>query len=350
MKGDELHILDTSKPVRSFLRTKLLPARAKLRLLANGPRLMRPLVGMNPYDVSNRVQYDNESVESYIDRIFGREINDLLIEGLARTMTTSSRDRTSVIEFFAGAVLASGKMQTIKGGLQLLPTRLAAQLDVRLNSPVTAVRRTEHGVEVKYQNLSRATAVAQADACVIATPFRDAAEIYPPLKGPGAELLKATKDSGCVSVQLTYGRCTDAEPFLIMVPTASSPKVGTLFVKHVKASEHAFAGASLITAFIPLHSNDESAGWSDEGLIGEVRDLVERLFPELRGHRRAARLTRWAYASHKGEVGYYTALQQFLDRYPAHESVQVAGDYLATSGQESAVVAGVNAAKRILDR
>ncbi len=261
---------------------------------------MRPLIGMNPYDVSNRVQYDNESIESYIDRVFGREINDLLIEGLARTMTTSSRDRTSVIEFFAGAVLASGKMQTIKGGLQLLPTRLAAQLDVRLNSPVTAVRRTEDGVEVEYQNLSRATAVAHADACVIATPFREAAEIYPPLKGLGAELLKATKDSGCVSVQLTYGRCTDTQPFLIMVPAASSPKVGTLFVKHVKASEHASAGASLITAFIPLHSDDESAGGSDECLIGVVRDLVERVFPELRGHRRAARLKRWAYASHQG--------------------------------------------------
>ena len=40
-------------------------------------------------------------------------------------MTSSSRDRTSVIEFFASAVLASAKMQTIKGGLQRLPDRLA---------------------------------------------------------------------------------------------------------------------------------------------------------------------------------------------------------------------------------
>jgi len=119
---------------------------------------------MNPYDVSNRVQYDNTSIESYIDGIFGREINDQLIEGLARTMTSSSRDRTSVIEFFASAVHASGKMQTIKGGLQRLPDRLAAQLDVRLNSPVTAVRRTERGVEVQYQNAIGALAQEQADA------------------------------------------------------------------------------------------------------------------------------------------------------------------------------------------
>jgi protoporphyrinogen/coproporphyrinogen III oxidase len=93
VKGDELHILDTRKPLRSFLATRLLPARAKLRLLVNGPRLIKPLFAMNPYDVRNRVRYDNESIESYIDRVFGREVNDLLIEGLARTMTTSSRDR-----------------------------------------------------------------------------------------------------------------------------------------------------------------------------------------------------------------------------------------------------------------
>jgi oxygen-dependent protoporphyrinogen oxidase len=347
VKGDELHILDTRKPLRSFLATRLLPARAKLRLLVNGPRLIKPLFGMNPYDVRNRVRYDNESIESYIDRVFGREVNDLLIEGLARTMTTSSRDRASVIEFFAGAVLASGKMQTIKGGLQLLPDRLAAQLDVRLNSPVTAVRRTERGVEVQYQDEFGTPAQVQADACVIATVFRDAVEMYPPLGEPGADLLEATKDAGCVTVRLTYDRNTDKAPFLIMVPTASSPEVGTLFIDNVKASDGAPAGASLITAFIATHSFD-FASWSDDRLIGVVRDLVERLFRELRGHFRAGGLTRWSYASHQGEVGYYMALQRFLESYPAHEPVQLAGDYLATSGQESAVVAGINAANRLL--
>ena len=348
VKGDELHIIDTRKPVRSFLTTKLLPARSKLRLLANAARLIKPLHGMNPYDVSNRVQYDNTSIESYIDGIFGREINDQLIEGLARTMTSSSRDRTSVIEFFASAVLASGKMQTIKGGLQRLPDRLAAQLDVRLNSPVTAVCRTELGVEVQYQNAIGALAQEQADACVIATVFRDAVEVYPPLRGPGAGLLEATKNAGCISVQLTYDRRTNNEPFLVMVPTASSPEVGTLFLEHVKAPDRAPAGASLISAFIPTLADTAFSSWSDDRLIGVVRDLVEHLFSELRGHFRAGRLTRWTYGSHQGEVGYYTALQRFLDSYPADEPIQVAGDYLATSGQESAVVSGVNAAKRIL--
>jgi protoporphyrinogen/coproporphyrinogen III oxidase len=348
VKGSELHILDARTPVKWFLTTKLLPLRAKLRLIANARRLVKPLNGMNPYDVSNRLQYDNQSIESYIDGVFGREINDLLMEGLVRTMTTSSRDRASVIEFFAGAVLAAGKMQTINGGLQLLPTRLAAQLDVRLDSPVTTVRRTEQGVEVEYQNASGASALEQADACVIATPFRDAAEMYPPLKGPGAELLRVTKNAGCASVQLTYGGRTDKQPFLIMVPTAASATVGTMFLEHVKATDRVPADASLLTAFIPLQSDSECSGWSDDRLIGVVRELTERLFPELASHFRAGRVKRWSYASHQGEVGYYTALHRFLDSYPAQEPVQVAGDYLAVSGQESAVVSGVNAANRIL--
>jgi oxygen-dependent protoporphyrinogen oxidase len=76
--------------------------------------------------------------------------------------------------------------------------------------------------------------------------------------------------------------------------------------------------------------------------------LIERLFPELRGHFRAAHVTRWPYAAHQGNVGYYRALQRFLDSHPADDPVQLAGDYMATSGQETAVVAGVNAARRIL--
>ena len=48
VKGSDLHILDTRKPLRSFLTTKLLPSAAKLQLIARGVRLIKPLSGMNP--------------------------------------------------------------------------------------------------------------------------------------------------------------------------------------------------------------------------------------------------------------------------------------------------------------
>lgn len=49
-----------------------------------------------------------------------------------------------------------------------------------------------------------------------------------------------------------------------------------------------------------------------------------------------------------GNVGYYQALDEFLRQHPAGDPVQLAGDYMAVSGQESAVIAGVRAANRLL--
>jgi protoporphyrinogen/coproporphyrinogen III oxidase len=350
VKGSELHILDTRKPLRSFLTTKLLPPAAKLRLVARGVRLIKPLYGLNPYELSNRVRYDTESIEAYIDRVFGRELNDLIIEGLTRTMVTSSPDETSVVGFLAGAVTASGKMQTLKGGLQLLPSKLAENLDVRLSSPVTEVGNTDHGVEVHYQANSEVAGAGceHADACVIATPFQAAVDMYQPLKGIGADLLAKSKDSGCCSLQLTYSKRTEKQPFLVMVPKVASCEIGTLFLEHMKAPDRAPAGTSLITAFFSDQRDIDFATWSDDRLTTTARELVERLFPELRDHYLGARLKRWSYAASQADVGYYKALQQFLDDYPADSPVQLAGDYMALPSQESAVVAGARAAKNIL--
>ncbi len=348
VKGNDLHILDTRKPLRSFLTTTLLPPAAKLRLVLRGLRLIKPLYGMNPYDLSNRVQFDTESIQAYIDRVFGRELNDLILDGITRSMVTSAPDQASVVGFFAGAVTASGRMQTLTGGLQLLPSRLAETLDVRVGTPVTSVRRTDVGVEVYYQDNAGSEGREQADACVIATPFHAAFDMYEPLKTVGADLLTASKDSGCCSVQLTYSKRTNKEPFLVMVPKAASPDIGTLFLEHIKAPDRAPTGTSLITAFFPGEPDIDISTWSDDHLGTTARELIERLFPELRDHFLDARLTRWSYAASLADVGYYKALKRFLDDYPADAAVQLAGDYMALPSQESAVVAGLKAAQRIL--
>ncbi len=345
--GSDLHIIDTQKPLRSFLTTKLLSPTAKLRLIVRGLRLIKPLFGMNPYDLGNRVQYDTESIQMYVDRVFGNELNELFLEGVTRSMVSSTPSKSSAVGFLAGAVTASGKMQTLRGGLQRLPITVAAKLDVRLNSPVTAVQATDHGVKVRYRNESGTVSHEHADACVIATPFHAAASIYAPLQQLGADLLKKCSESGCYSVQLTYSRSTEKEPFLVMVPEGTSREIGSLFLEHVKAPDRAPAGTSLITAFCPLTEESDISNWSDDRLASTARALIEQLFPELRDHFRTARVTRWAYAANEADVGYYTALYRFLDSYPTDAPVQLAGDYMALPSQESAVVAGVKAAEKI---
>ena len=240
VKGSDLHILDLSKPLRAFLATRLLPPVAKLRLIARGVRLIKPLYGLNPYDLGNHAQYDTESIQAYLDRVFGRELNDLILDGVTRSMVTSSPAEASVVGFLAGAVTASGNMQTLEGGFEALTSlTLAEKLDVRLRSPVTAVRTTDAGVEVHYQSNSGVAGCERADACVIATPLQAAVDMYEPLKAVTGELLSRSRDSGCCSLQLTDSRRTVKEPFLVMVPKAASLEIGTLFLEHVKAPDRA---------------------------------------------------------------------------------------------------------------
>lgn len=351
VSGRELHVLDASRPLRSFLSTRLLTAADKMRLAWKGLRLIAPLKGLNPYDLGNRVQYDTVSMASYLDRVFGPKLNESLLAAVARGVTLSTPDDASVIEFFAGAVAAAGKMMNLRGGMEAVPRALAQQLDVRLASPVGAIRRLGNGVEVRYRDgAGGEEKVERADACVLTARFKDAAELYPPLKTAGARLLRATTYNGCYVLQLLYDRRTVKEPFIIMVPRAASPEVSTVFLEHVKAPDRAPPGKAQLTVFFNLKSEIDFASWSDERLVQAGRAFVESIFPELGGHLLDSHVTRWSYAAHMGNVGYYQALDEFLRAHPASDPVQVASDYMAVSGQESAVVAGARAAARLLGR
>ena len=344
-----LHLLDASAPLRSFASTRLLSPGDKLKLVFRGLSLLKPLWKLNPYELSNKVHYDCVSMESWLNRVFGKQLNDSLLAAVARGVTLSTPENASVIEFFAGAVAAAGKMQNLKGGMEVLPKALAARLDIHLDTPVTRVKRVGRGVAVRYRAGGGPEEIeAYADACVITARFRDAAELYAPLKQSGARLLRETVYNGCYSLQLLYDRRTVKQPFIVMLPKTLSPVVSTVFLEHVKAPDRAPAGKSQLTVFFNLNSEFDFARWDDERLRVAGCEIVERLFPELSGQCVGAQLTRWPYAAHMGNVGYYQALDEFVRNHPVDDPVQVAGDYMAVSGQESAVIAGVKAAKRLM--
>lgn len=353
--GNRLHILDAARPIRSFARTRLLSASAKLKLIARGRALLKPLHKLNPYELSNKVHYDTESMQSYLDRVFGSELNESLLAAVARGVTLSTPQEASVIEFFAGAAAATGKMVNIVGSLDLLPDALAEHLDVRLNAPVAEIVRDGAGAGSGVTVHFGSGQVEHADACIITTPFADAVELYPTLKEAGSELLSATHYTGCYTLALRYDRRPppEREPYIVMVPKAASAEVAAVFLEHVKAPDRAPEGESQFLIFYNLADDPPDGGfaaWSDERLLEVGRRFVEEIFPEVAGGFLGSQVTRWDYAAHKGNVGYYAALDSFLSSHPKDDPVQVAGDWMSVAGQESAVVAGVQAAARVSAR
>lgn len=345
-----LNIIDASRPLRAFLATRALTPVNKLKLAIKGLQLIKPLSGLNPYELSSHIHYDRESMGTYLDRVFGRELNEQFLAAIARGVTLSTPSEASVIEFFAGAVAAAGKMQNLKGGLGLLLEQLGKRLTIQYHSKVNSVVRTDTGIRVNYTDAHGNSIDQAADDCVITCRFRDAVEIFPELKESGARLYAQTDYTGCYSMQLFYDCRPEKEPFIIMVPESISPEVSAVFLEHVKAPDRAPEGKSQITLFFNLQSKIDFANWSDDEFVKTGRSFIEQLFPELTGHYLDYHLTRWNYAAHLGNVGYYKALEEFKQNHSASDPVQLAGDWMSVSGQESAVIAGVNAAKRLLSR
>ena len=111
---------------------------------------------------------DDVTVGDLVAARFGDEVTERLVEPLlggvyaGRARQISARAATPQLLRPAGPVIGSGPVFAgISGGMGRLPEALAAQLDVRLNSPVDALTRSGHLWEVDG---------VQYDGVVLATP------------------------------------------------------------------------------------------------------------------------------------------------------------------------------------
>jgi oxygen-dependent protoporphyrinogen oxidase len=95
-------------------------------------------------------------------------------------------------------------------------------------------------------------------------------------------------------------------------------------------------------------SNDASYPRSDAELTRMSTEFVERLFPELKGHQDLVEVTRWPAAIPNPTPGVYKAMFAMKQRLEASDSVQLAGDFLTCTGQNSAIHYGRRAAENII--
>ena len=172
LRHGKLYEIDGQRPwMAAFsgalgLGSKLKMARAILDFLALNPPI-------NVLDVSASHRLDKESAEDYCLRRLNPEIYDVLVDAALRCYVLNRGDQVSVLEWFAFLRnLAGQKMLALRNGLGSLPQALSAQLDVRLDSAATAVRRHAQGVQVTYRDSAGSEQTLAADGCVIATQLR----------------------------------------------------------------------------------------------------------------------------------------------------------------------------------
>ncbi|POZ60551.1 protoporphyrinogen oxidase [Chromobacterium alticapitis] len=186
---------------------------------------------------------------------------------------------------------------TLQGGLQQLPLRLAAELDVRLNCPVTALRREGAG-----WRLRTAAGWERAQQVVLALPAAQAATLLHPLAPALADACRRIPYAPLAVVSTLLE--ADALEWPLEGGGALHPEAeGMLTLGHLSVSNsypHVCPdGTQLLTSFIGGRRHPERMELSDaEMLLGLNREMAERF--GLRARPVSQRVTRWPAALPQG--------------------------------------------------
>lgn len=207
---------------------------------------------------------DDVSVGALVDRRFGSEVTDLLVEpllggvyaGHARELSARASvpqlvamaERGSILEQSAAAAdsqdhtYAGPVFAGVEGGMGRFADALEADLrargvELRASDAVRAVRRTTHGFEVEAGPLGRPE-LLRADAVVVAVPAQPASRLLAGIAGMAATELGGIEAASMAVVTMAFR----AEDVPSLADTDSSGfLVPPVENKRVKASTWSFA-------------------------------------------------------------------------------------------------------------
>ena len=352
-RDDRIRLLRLDRLIRSGLTTDVLSLSTKLRLA----RVVFDVVragrrGMLSYDdLRAAAPLDTETARDYIRRLAGAEADAYLAEPITRALLLANSDKVSRVELMSGLVNAvAGRLSTLAGGQGAIIDALLSRIDaVHLCSPVLALTETADGVRLGYRGPDGETKIADADACVVATPLPVTATICGPAREQLAPLNHALRFTQAINVAIGTTRPANTPAFLVQLPAAEDSEICMIIVENNKAPDRAPAGHGLLSVSWEMSA---AAAWtqhSDDELIERALQTVLRLFPELRGTVDFTYVRRWPVALPHTRVGVYQRIAEFTSTIDPASRIQFAGDYLSQTGQNTAVAWGNRAAAN-LDR
>jgi len=348
----------------AFVRTPLLTARGKLRLLAE------PFVRGRDGSL--------ESVEQFVGRRLGGEAVERLVApfltgvyagdesqlGAAPVfgrLVELERDHGSIVRGFVKQMLRGRKGATERGlsgswsatgglgGLAaLMSSRLGEAVDVRTR--VVALAREPNGWRVE---VDRAGAEPlRAARVVLALPAPEAAALLRPLDSEAADLLAGIAYAPIVSlsVGIAEGEASrKIEGFGFLVPRAAGLGIlGCLFMSQVFPGR-APEGFDLLTCFLGGVRWPGAADLPDDALLSRLHaDLALTL--GLRGEPRLLAVTRWPRAVAQPARDHLVRIAKLRERLAPQRGLALAGSYLDGVSLADTLACGARTARELLAR
>ena len=319
---------------------------------------------------------EDVSVGALVDRRFGPEVTDRLVEpllggvyaGNARLISARAAlpqlvtyaERGSVLEQAAAAATTTYDAPVfagIPGGMGRLTEALAAGLDVRLEATVRALRRTPAGFALTV-GPTTSEEVVEADTVVIATPAAPTARLLAEVAPGAAGALARVESASVVVVTLAFRvadvptlAATDSSGFLVPPTEGRRIKASTFsYAKWgwVRAAGHrAGDGLLLLRTSLGRHGEETALQATDEELVAwslaDLRDAVGVTAAPVDAH-----VQRWGGGLPQYAVGHLERVARVRAAVDAVPGLAVCGAAYEGVGIPAVIASAQRAAARLV--
>ena len=300
-------------------------------------------------DITAWTRYDDLDGDAWSRSYFGREVADYVIEPQSNVFYFQHpREMSRVIPMVTSSLMyfKRGKYSTLVGGIDVLPRRLAAELDVRLETPVRALSIAASGIEVETD---RDTVIA--DRILLAATASVSRALYREPSPIEEELLATSYSSTLVvafATQDSYRVCPEhgALNGILMPEKERSPLVA---ITNERTKERTRVGnGELFLAFFSAAEGSKRLDQPDEEIVAVALRETEKYLPGLSAHLRFTKVYRWREAVARTPVGRARNVAQYRSGVNRSTRVFLAGDYMGLPYTDGAAETGRWAAEALL--
>ncbi|RME77846.1 MAG: protoporphyrinogen oxidase, partial [Chloroflexi bacterium] len=290
----------------------------------------------------------DESLASFFRRRLGSEAVDKIAGPMMGGIYTADAERLSIQSTFPmfpelerkyGSLIramraakknrpapANGRptsmFTSLRGGMQELVDTLVSRLegDLRLSSPVAAVRWLNPGFEIAFD--APGTPSLRTDAVVLAVPAYIAARLVEPLSAELAGKLRQIRYLSTVNLSLAYRRADlqgrDLDGFGFMVPKSEGRQIQACTWSSTKLGYRVPPDGALIRVFMGGEGRETHVDLPDEELLAVARSELADIMG-LAAEPVTYRIFRWPRANPQYDVGHLdrvSEMEQMAARFP----------------------------------
>jgi oxygen-dependent protoporphyrinogen oxidase len=343
-------------PGLASLRSRVLPASARLRLGRLGAELIRRRDRLDPVQPERAARLeDGEEMPRFVTRLVGEAARDRLIGPMMSALFGCEPGEMSAA-FFLLSLRSLGQGAspiTFEGGLARLTAELSAAVSVRSDCEVFSVETERSGARVRYRGGGREHSFL-AEAVVVAVP----GPVVPDL------CRTLTNDERSFFGSVRYAPATQVDVLLEEPPRRAGAleepglAFGNCFARGEGTGLRAIylshrepgagpEGAGHLTVQLDEQAALRLSHAKDEEIVGFTMDAIARTPIGLLPSHQAV-VHRWQYARPVFPRGALSRLEQFGVRLARSPRLIFAGDYLIGPTVEGALTSGMQAASRVV--